>query len=1074
MAYNKKDTYPSLKTPGVYPDETDKELGLDNDDLQKFSLGSWASINKNNRPFMADYLKKFTWTYDDSVEVEEIPISLLSLSPPYGSFMTNSLTSLSYRFKVEFYGWYLNVSALPEYIQNGALGDGDGYGPGFNYAASNAGVNIYIYYPYDPTIFPNPGAETTEAEIAALVASGYIGANYQEDWTSAVEFRNWTYEIHHGDTNISNSDIYHNFPTMTTWDEVYRTWVSNHSLSTFWDVFEDGDNWRPSPHSKTSFMQARIVDGGLFEEGSLLNTTPDGPGTPANPKIFATGGSITGPGSVYNGTFMDYCEASATRLREWLLANIFYLESNPVEDDDTYGSLTHDKGGQIGNPMKISFGETNQQELDAILNTALVVDRIPFEESTFSNDLTPSGLTPKMYAQQGDNNEDTGIVVEGSYASTPRNVLMATMKITPIFDRPTEYFNLTDVHAPSTYDVNFEIPFEYFKGQHPDGSDNYTGADGPAPFGHWIANAWQVQDAQNGDYLVNQDWYRRATYFVAAPLTLDESAEIIVAESDANYEPGEYFANFQNSPLFGIDRKDQNGKYNAYVLNLLNTEFPGYNWSPNLPAYGSTEHDNWMTYLTDVLGYPNYPWPPTITIGPDLPPDFGTILENNFNLFLSTLTSLENNTSVPGIEGFSANDQTLSFTRNDYEVSDVDFEVNAFYENEVGDTILKSTAQGAETKFLYYDHDDSNYNFSSYPVKVNIAVDLYGIVGFTNEQQVIDIDELEEIREDALSDGFGWNNFLLGIVSGAAASPETSIYRFQVVQWGDEKTLLTDESILNSYHFSMYDADNWPSIYDYSYKKQKQDQINKSKLIIESNENGELVYNLFSHTYNEPGVKSIKIMVYRYTKDHLILIESTLVTKNIVINDGLIKSQDFSIFGGTDFNFLPLGHNEAIIGGLDDDSKYNNSVEKIKKDDNFIQDDYLERVSSREFINNFNKKLYGETPGQLDLSTTRMYKKPLDIYDFINADKLKWITQGSGSLPINSSATDIFISNEDCIVDLNPQDMEYLSIQNKTGIPDKAILIGDYKVNQPKDGRVQKQGVMQTPLLEQNTDKQAF
>ena len=36
------------------------------------------------------------------------------------------------------------------------------------------------------------------------------------------------------------------------------------------------------------------------------------------------------------------------------------------------------------------------------------------------------------------------------------------------------------------------------------------------------------------------------------------------------------------------------------------------------------------------------------------------------------------------------------------------------------------------------------------------------------------------------------------------------------------------------------------------------------------------------------------------------------------------------------------------------------------------------------------------------------------------------------------------------------------------------ILIGDYKVNQPKDSRVQKQRVMQTPLLETDGDKQAF
>ena len=45
---------------------------------------------------------------------------------------------------------------------------------------------------------------------------------------------------------------------------------------------------------------------------------------------------------------------------------------------------------------------------------------------------------------------------------------------------------------------------------------------------------------------------------------------------------------------------------------------------------------------------------------------------------------------------------------------------------------------------------------------------------------------------------------------------------------------------------------------------------------------------------------------------------------------------------------------------------------------------------------------------------------------------------------------------------------------NKKGTADKAILIGDYKVNQPKDGAIQRAGVMQTPLLEENQDKQAF
>ena len=111
---------------------------------------------------------------------------------------------------------------------------------------------------------------------------------------------------------------------------------------------------------------------------------------------------------------------------------------------------------------------------------------------------------------------------------------------------------------------------------------------------------------------------------------------------------------------------------------------------------------------------------------------------------------------------------------------------------------------------------------------------------------------------------------------------------------------------------------------------------------------------------------------------------------------------------------------------------------------------------------------------ELDLSQTRVYTESKDIYDFIGGDKLEWINNGSGSLPFNSLATDIFIRDEKCVIDLNPANSEFLTIQNQMGTKEQGILIGDYKVNQPKDGKVQKQGVMQTPLLETDNDNQAF
>jgi len=366
---------------------------------------------------------------------------------------------------------------------------------------------------------------------------------------------------------------------------------------------------------------------------------------------------------------------------------------------------------------------------------------------------------------------------------------------------------------------------------------------------------------------------------------------------------------------------------------------------------------------------------------------------------------------------------------------------------------------GSDKAFLYRGELDELSMFdSSYPIKAELNLDVYG----SGETFLNEIDES------------GTSNYLLNLFYMETTDAASFIeelgglfyYTYQVIQWGDEKSLLTDDQIKESYFFSLYDTEEYPEPDNYFLKKWKSSRHNHAKPI----------QDLVNHTYNTPGVKSIKIIVYKYDKFKSLLLQTYLVNKNIVINDGLLKSQDFSIFGGTDFNFLPLSNKEAIIGGLDEDSKYNNSVEKIKKDDNFIEEDYLERQSSRDFIDNFNKGLYGETPGQLDLSTTRMYKKPLDIYDFITNDKQSIVDNNFNinTLPINSFATDIFISNNDCIVDLNPQDIEYLSIQNKTGTADKAILIGDYKVNQPKGGRVQKQGVMQTPLLEQNTDKQAF
>ena len=367
------------------------------------------------------------------------------------------------------------------------------------------------------------------------------------------------------------------------------------------------------------------------------------------------------------------------------------------------------------------------------------------------------------------------------------------------------------------------------------------------------------------------------------------------------------------------------------------------------------------------------------------------------------------------------------------------------------DYTVKCTPENSDINFLYYDVIDK-YIQTSYPIKTKLTMGVYGIelnqtpISLGNYQK---IDLLYTAEYNPLTAG--------------STLPQDGVYRYKVIQWGDEKKLLSDDKILNSEYFYLYTSEELPDIDNYYYKR------------IVNNKSSQFNFTLDSfHVYNTPGLKIIKIIVYRYDSSGNILLQSTLVTKNIVINDGLLSSQDFKIFGGANFNFLPIVDNQAIIGGFDIESKYHNSVSKIVKDDNLIQEDYLERVSAKDYIKKLNNNLLGKQPGQLDLGQVRVFKEARDIYDFIGADKLEWINQGFGSLPINSLATDIFIRDDKCIVDLNPSNTEYSAIQNKAGSKEVGVIIGDYKVNQPQGGKIQKQGVMETPILDTDNEKQAF
>ncbi len=465
---------------------------------------------------------------------------------------------------------------------------------------------------------------------------------------------------------------------------------------------------------------------------------------------------------------------------------------------------------------------------------------------------------------------------------------------------------------------------------------------------------------------------------------------------------------------------------------------------------------------------------------------------------------------------------------------------------------VKSTI-GEEKDLLYYRLDSQDYVDTSYPLKVKLNLDI-----FTGENVIQDIGV---INGTGFIEEAGANNAnrldgptateLYGETSGVSIDPvlftgidnqwsllslfyiptdlrtelftnQTNLddvssfhYRYEVIQWGDEPLLATNESIKNSFFFKPYEGEEPPPTTEFNFRKLINSQAIKSVPFQQNS----------YHTYNRPGVYQIKVIAYRYSADGIYVLQTSLVTKNIVINDNNFKDQDFSIFGGTNFDFLPLTSpdSQAIIGGLSEQSNYHSAVTKMVKDDDFTNDDFLSRVSARDYVIQNSYKLYGEEPGQLDMSQVKLYNQPKDFWDIIKTPVpdivykrkrdngtgdlvfddmpgyfnlvsqtgygamsflLKMadgtITNQFGTTPLPKDfefpMEQIFIdkSEDDLIFYLDPNLNEQDVSRDVTGGDISGILVGDYKVEKTKNGPVVKTEQMDTPIVERNKDKQAF
>ena len=140
--------------------------------------------------------------------------------------------------------------------------------------------------------------------------------------------------------------------------------------------------------------------------------------------------------------------------------------------------------------------------------------------------------------------------------------------------------------------------------------------------------------------------------------------------------------------------------------------------------------------------------------------------------------------------------------------------------------------------------------------------------------------------------------------------------------------------------------------------------------------------------------------------------------------------------------------------------------------------DYLEKMYAESFLPKVTQDLYGEYAGNIDLGLTRVFKKTYNIFDFIGGDALEIINNNfeypQDSLPLNSSATEILISNGDCVVELNPSNQNNNQVEN-TGISDeRGVMMGDFRLVKNPDQKIKRDGTMTLPKINTQKKKQAF
>ncbi len=368
----------------------------------------------------------------------------------------------------------------------------------------------------------------------------------------------------------------------------------------------------------------------------------------------------------------------------------------------------------------------------------------------------------------------------------------------------------------------------------------------------------------------------------------------------------------------------------------------------------------------------------------------------------------------------------------------------------------------------YYDNFDLLLK-SSAPLNVTFNIDVKGIEGEDLlHYQSYDYLDLFDGEDDP-------SDFPIGAVGD-------QLFYYFVIDWDDtEDKFKTIQDWLDSKPENNFD-----------YLEKQNQNLYKVRRInyTQGTNNG-----LLSNVYTSPGIKNIKYIMFsvfdgngfnNYSPDFEVG-RWKLCTSRIYLDIPPNQYPDFSDLDEGDYSTLPWPYTTAVIGGVNNNSKYKTSIQNTLGGGRIGEFDIIDE---KLLVNALDNDEIGEGIELMDLEQCRYFNRSYDMTELLG---IQITTDGSdfyphtlssyyngivNKFPMESSVGQIFIGDnsdldlkQSCKLELNTGELTGKSILDTSGNSNKGLLIGDYKVKKVKKGQsMRRDSFVRVPKKNSNTN----